>query len=338
MIVLLAAIACLAFVVCFGMVLLIRPLLVRHALARPNARSSHRIPTPQGGGIAVVVGVLVVTGLVCSAAVSTPPFGIDVGEWWLLAAAVSGLAVVGWIDDIRPLPVMPRLAAHFVAVGGILFALPADVRIVDALPVVVERGLLLVVGVYVVNIVNFMDGLDWMTVAEFVPVCVGVLVVAWLGDLPPLTTAVAAALGGALAGFAPFNRPVAKLFLGDVGSLPLGLLMFWMLFHVAAGGYWAAAILLPLYYLMDASVTLLRRIARREAIHQAHRSHVYQRATDLGWSVPAIVASVFAVNVGLVALAAWTVLVAAPTSQVIAVVLGLALVAGLLWRLSQEPV
>ena len=106
-----------------------------------------------------------------------------------------------------------------------------------------------------------------------------------LPDLPILVAAVVAlALCGALLGFAPFNKPVARLFLGDVGSLPIGLLVGWMLLQLAGTGALAAAILLPLYYLMDATITLLRRLARREKVWEAHRSHFYQKATDNGFS------------------------------------------------------
>jgi UDP-N-acetylmuramyl pentapeptide phosphotransferase/UDP-N-acetylglucosamine-1-phosphate transferase len=316
-----------------GLIVLLMPFFVRYAMARPNARSSHRIPTPQGGGIAVVAAtVVVVTGVV---AFLPMPSGVA-GSWWLVGAAVLLLGMVGWADDVRALPVLPRLFAQAFAVAIVMLALPDAVRVVPPVPFWLERALLLVAGVYLVNIVNFMDGLDWMTVAEFVPVCAGTILIAVFSDVSPLASMVAAALAGAVVGFAPFNRPVAKLFLGDVGSLPLGLLLFWLLLELATSGQLAAAILLPLYYLADATLTLMRRIARREPIHQAHRSHFYQCATDLGWSVPAIVGHVFAVNVGLVALAVWTAARPDVAGQVIAVLLGGGLVAGLLWRLSQR--
>jgi UDP-N-acetylmuramyl pentapeptide phosphotransferase/UDP-N-acetylglucosamine-1-phosphate transferase len=154
-----------------------------------------------------------------------------------------------------------------------------------------------------VNLTNFMDGIDWMTVVEVVPVTAGLAVLAMMGGLSSAAFVVALALLGATIGFAPFNRPVAKLFLGDVGSLPIGLLLFWLLVELAANGYGVAALLLPLYYLADATVTLLKRAARGENIIQAHRSHFYQLATERGWSVRDVIARVFAVNVLLVVLA-----------------------------------
>ena len=112
-----------------------------------------------------------------------------------------------------------------------------------------------------------------------------VVLLGWLGEVPASTTIVAAALCGAMLGFAPFNRPVAKIFLGDVGSLPIGLLLGWCLLQLAWHRHLAAALLLPLYYLTDATVTLFRRMCRREPFWAAHRSHFYQRATDNGFTV-----------------------------------------------------
>jgi UDP-N-acetylmuramyl pentapeptide phosphotransferase/UDP-N-acetylglucosamine-1-phosphate transferase len=175
-----------------------------------------------------------------------------------------------------------------------------------------------------------------MTVAEFVPVCAGVVLVSFFVDTSALVPLVAVALGGAIVGFAPFNRPVAKLFLGDVGSLPLGLMLFWLLAGLAGRGHLAAAILLPLYYLMDATITLARRLAKGEMIFQAHRSHFYQRATDLGFSVSEIVTHVFAVNIGLAALAVLSVALPSWPVQAGAVVIGVFMVAGLLLHWSRS--
>ena len=315
-----------------GLILLLKPALARYALARPNARSSHKIPTPQGGGIAVVAATL--AGVLAGAALASiaPDMLLAL---WPLAAAVVLLAAVGAGDDILHIPVGPRLILQFAAVGLVLAALPDDVRVIPQLPWWFERAALLIGGVYVVNLVNFMDGIDWMTVAEVVPVTAGLCGLFWLGALPLRDAVIAAALLGAVAGFAPFNRPVAKLFLGDVGSLPIGLLMFWLLLQLATRGHVAAALLLPLYYLADATVTLGRRLARGENVLQAHRSHFYQRATDLGFSVGQVVARVFAVNLVLAALAIVSVSDSSSWSPIIALGLGIAIVAALLTHLAR---
>ena len=281
-----------------GMIWAIRPWLLRYALARPNARSSHRVPTPQGAGVAVIAATLLVAGAIAAHA-TTPPLSIPPA----IFAASLFIAMVGFADDIKSIPVLPRLMLQAAAVGAILFTTSGDVRIVAACPLWIERGLLLIAGLWFVNLVNFMDGLDWMTVAEVVPITGAMILLGWFGDLPIAATVVAAALCGAMLGFAPFNRPVAKVFLGDVGSLPIGLLLGWCLLQLAYSQHFAATLLLPLYYLADATVTLLRRMIRREPFWVAHRSHFYQRATDSGFSVLRVVSEVFALNVGLALLA-----------------------------------
>ena len=127
-----------------------------------------------------------------------------------------------------------------------------------------------------------MDGLDWMTVSEVVPLSAGLALFGSMGALPNDATFVALAICGAMIGFAPFNRPVARLFLGDAGSLPIGLILAWLLILLAGSGHYLAALLLPLYYVADATITLLRRLADGERILDAHRSHFYQRAVDNG--------------------------------------------------------
>ena len=284
----------------------IRPLLLRYALARPNARSSHRVPTPQGAGVAVIGATLLAA---CAVMICT-----DTGELKTsvtVFAATLFIAIVGIADDIKSIEVMPRLLLQAIAVAAIIFTATGDLRIVPACPLWLERAVLVLAGLWFVNVVNFMDGLDWMTVAEIVPVTSAMMMLGALGELPASTTLVAAALCGAMLGFAPFNRPVAKVFLGDVGSLPIGLLLGWCLLQLAWHQQFAAALLLPLYYLLDATVTLLRRIVRGEPFWAAHRSHFYQRATDNGFTVWRVIGEVFALNVALAALAIGS--VAAPS-------------------------
>jgi UDP-N-acetylmuramyl pentapeptide phosphotransferase/UDP-N-acetylglucosamine-1-phosphate transferase len=309
----------------------IRPLLLRHALARPNARSSHRVPTPQGAGIAVVAATLLAAAAIIACA----------GETELkLPAEVFGatlfLAIVGLIDDIKSIPVLPRLTLQAIAVGLVVFSGPGDLRIVPACPVWIERGLVLLAGLWFVNLVNFMDGLDWMTVAEVVPVTGAIVVLGALGEVPESTTIVAAALCGAMLGFAPFNRPVAKIFLGDVGSLPIGLLLGWCLLQLAYHQHLAAALLLPLYYLADATVTLSRRLFRREPFWAAHRSHFYQRATDNGFTVWRVVGEVFALNIFLAALALGSIMTASIAVRTAMLATGGIATAFLMYRFSRQ--
>jgi UDP-N-acetylmuramyl pentapeptide phosphotransferase/UDP-N-acetylglucosamine-1-phosphate transferase len=310
-----------------GLIILMRPLFLRYALARPNARSSHKAPTPQGGGVAVVIGSFIALAAV---ALFGGADSVRFAELVPLGAAVVLLMAVGVADDIFSLAALPRLALQAVAVIAMVATLPAELRALPTAPLVVERGIEVVAVLWFVNLVNFMDGIDWITVAEVVPITAGVFVLALLGAVPQAPALIALALLGAMLGFAPFNRPVAKLFLGDGGSLPIGLVLAWLLLQLAGNGHLAAALLLPLYYVADATITLLRRLARGEPITQAHRSHFYQVATTRGFSVMDVVRRVFTANAVLAWLAVVTVLFDSTVFDVIALLLGAAEVALLL--------
>jgi UDP-N-acetylmuramyl pentapeptide phosphotransferase/UDP-N-acetylglucosamine-1-phosphate transferase len=322
-----------AALVSAALIVVLRSLLERYALARPNARSSHKVPTPQGGGVAVVAATIAVSlGILFSASAEA-----GMAPLAILFSAVILIAIVGVVADIHPDYVVPRFLLQALAVAAVIFTLPHELRVVPFLPWWLERGLLLLGGLWFVNLVNFMDGLDWMTAAEVVPVTAALAAIGLLGILPQWAIVVSLSLCGAMIGFAYFNRPVARLFLGDVGSLPIGLMLGWLLVLVAGSGGRAAAILLPLYYLADSTITLLRRIMNGEKVWQAHRSHFYQRATDRGFSVLAIVTRVFAVNLLLAALALATVLRPSRELDIAALIAGAVLVAWLLAGFTRGP-
>jgi UDP-N-acetylmuramyl pentapeptide phosphotransferase/UDP-N-acetylglucosamine-1-phosphate transferase len=314
-------------------ILLLRPWMQRYALARPNARSSHSVPTPQGGGIAVIAGIVVAIGL---AAYYGPIAQVEPLRLTVVLGAAVLLAVIGAFDDIIVLEIVPRLICQALAVAAVVFILPDDLRVVSLFPWWLERCLFFVGGIWFVNLVNFMDGLDWMTVAEVVPLTAGLVVFGFMGALPLSGTIVAVALFGAVVGFAPFNRPTARLFLGDVGSLPIGLLLGWLLLLLAGRGSLTAALLLPLYYLADTAITLVRRFFNGERILQAHRSHFYQRARDNGLTPHQIVARVFGTNIILVGLAAATLMGVSLALHIVALAAGSVLVVALLWNFNRK--
>lgn len=331
-----AAILAAAMAMTMALIVWLRPWLARYAMARPNARSSHRTPTPQGGGIAVIAATLCVTIAAMLVLEHVPsPFG---SSFFPVLAAGIAIAIVGVVDDIRTVTIAPRLAGQTLAVAMVLWSLPSDFAVAPFLPWWLERVLLLVTGVWFVNLVNFMDGLDWMTVAEIVPIAGGLVLISAFGALPLHATILALALLGAMLGFAPFNKPVARLFLGDVGSLPIGLLVGYLLVLLAGNGHIAAALLLPLYYLADATITLLRRLGNGEKIWEAHRGHFYQRATDLGFTVPQIIRRVFVVNVVLVTLALFSVWHGGWAVQILVLAAGAGLVGWLLVSFTRKPV
>ena len=314
------------------LIVVFHPLLRRYALARPNARSSHTEPTPQGAGAPVII-VTIIASLMAASCV-----GMSLGMLVVVLGAAAALAIVGAIDDIKVLEAAPRLIVQLAAATTVITSLPDELRVLDPLPLIFERAVLVLAIVWFVNLVNFMDGIDWITVAELIPILGSLAVLATLGEVPPIVAIVALSLGGATLGFAPFNRPVARLFLGDVGSLPIGLVVGWLLILTAGHGHLITAILLPLYYLADATLTLVRRFARREKVWQAHRSHYYQRATARGFTVLHVVARVFAVNLGLAVCGIVAAVCGTRLVEVLCLVVGCVLVAWLLRAFSRGRV
>src|SRR5262245_38879187 len=313
----------------FVLLLWLKPMLEQYALAKPDVRSSHKTPTPQGGGIAVIAATVAVFAAI---AIFFPSL---IKESWRLAVvfvSVIGLAVVGISDDIRPIAVLPRLLLQAVAVATLVASLPADLRLIEVLPWWLERAFIFVAVLWFVNLVNFMDGIDWMTVVEVVPLLAGLSLFGLMGTLPWDATVVALALCGAMIGFAPFNQPVARLFLGDVGSLPIGLLLGWLLILLAGSGHLAAALILPLYYLADATITLLCRLMSRKPVLQAHRSHFYQQAIGGKFSVYQVVGRVFALNIILIGLATATVMTKSITLHIMMLAASSTIVGILLWN------
>ena len=282
----------------FMLTLAVRPWLGRIATVHPNARSSHRVPTPQGAGIAVVVAGLF-TAVAAFALSEGVPTGMAAHVLAVAAGAIT-LSVLGLLDDIRGLPIVWRLAVQGIAVAAILVTLPSEIRILPVgTPLAIERIALFFGGVWFINLYNFMDGIDLMSVIETVAIGLGVLILVLLGLAPAWLGWAAAALVGSVLGFSYWNIPPARLFLGDAGSLSLGLVAGALILHVAASSAVAAAIIIPLYYISDATVTVAQRLIRGEKFWVAHRDHFYQRAVRNGAPVSRVIREVAAANQGL---------------------------------------
>lgn len=246
----------------------------------PNERSSHTIPTPRGGGLAVtpvVVGGWGLAGLVS-------PVPVPVVLWAVLAAGTA-LSVVSWLDDRLNLPRRLRLGLHVAAAALGTLLLPETTLVFQGwLPLWADRAVTLIGWVWFINLYNFMDGIDGITGVETASIGTGLLAVSLL--LPAAATLPYGLFGmtaaGAALGFLVFNWHPAKLFLGDVGSVPLGYLLGFALILLAGDGAFAAALILPAYYLLDATFTLLKRLVQGKPVGQAHREHFYQQAAHTG--------------------------------------------------------
>ena len=310
-----------------ALITLLKPALRRYALARPNARSSHSEPTPQGAGAAIIampIAVLVMLAVSNGATVLIWPLQV--------AVALIVLAVIGALDDIWSMPVAVRLIGQIAAAGVIVHALPDVTPIIPVLPYWVETAGLVIGLVWFINLTNFMDGIDGITIVEMICIATGIVLIAAITGSENAMSVVPIAVGliGALLGFVPFNRHIASVFMGDVGSLPIGALVGWMLIVVASDGSIAAAFLLPMYYLADATLTLLRRLRRGERLYEAHRSHSYQLAVERGFRVPEVTNRIFGLNIALILLALLSVELQSPIVDVVALSTGAILTAALL--------
>jgi UDP-N-acetylmuramyl pentapeptide phosphotransferase/UDP-N-acetylglucosamine-1-phosphate transferase len=247
----------------------------------PNERSSHSMPTPRGGGLAVVPVVL----LAWLGAAALPASNMVAQNISMAVVGAAVLVAVSWLDDLKGLPPLVRLAAHFFAVGLALYVSPLDGLVFQGLlPAWLDQVLIAVLWVGFANIFNFMDGIDGISGAGSLGIGLGVAALVSVADGPSVIVILGAAIAGASLGFLKWNWAPAKIFLGDVGSVPLGFLLGWLLLWLAASGNWAAAIIIPLYYLADSGITLARRAIAGQRIWEAHKEHYYQRAVVKGRS------------------------------------------------------
>jgi UDP-N-acetylmuramyl pentapeptide phosphotransferase/UDP-N-acetylglucosamine-1-phosphate transferase len=270
----------------------------RAILDHPSPRGSHDRPTPRGGGLGLLAGLAVGWG---GSLVLLP--GADPIQSGAVLAGIVGLAALSFVDDLRGLPVALRLAAQAVAVGGVLAALPDDALVFQGwLPTAADRLLTGLAWLWFVNLFNFMDGIDGISGVEAASIGAGGALVAWLvGSFAAVglgLTAAAAALG-----FLVWNWHPARVFLGDVGSIPLGFALGWLMIGAALDGAWAVAVILPAYYWTDATLTLLLRLGRGEAVWRPHRGHFYQHAVQHGMSHADVARQLLSANLALIALA-----------------------------------
>ena len=308
--------------------LVLAELLRRGIFDLPNERSSHVRPTPKGGGIALVTVCLV--GWLY---VGPGPEGAIVHYTLIVLALV--LAFLSWVDDLGELSVVVRLAVQMAAIALMLaIGFPAG-----NLSFWIGLGAMVVIGlgwVWFVNLYNFMDGIDGITGIETLAIGGGVAILAINGMADTGLGLKAVVVAASALGFLVWNWHPARIFLGDVGSVPLGFLCGWMLLSLVQSGAWAAAIILPLYYFADSGLTLVRRGLRGAPVWRAHREHAYQRAL-LGNSGHDRIASAIALaNVGLIALA-----VLSSNYPLSALVASFCIVGGLLLhfeRLAARPV
>lgn len=273
----------------------------RYAISRslidvPNARSSHSVPTPRGGGIAIVLMFLMFL----------PVFGVmGEAEWpliWSVLGAGAGVATLGFLDDHGHIAARWRLLGHFLCAAWALFWL-GGLPPIEYWGGVIDLHLFGVIVaafylVWLLNLYNFMDGIDGLASVEAICTCVGVSIIYWLTGYAGLIGA-PLLLAMAVAGFLMWNFPPARIFMGDAGSGFLGVMMGVLSLYAA----WKSSIFLWVWlvllgvFVVDATFTLFSRILQGRRVYEAHRSHAYQHAARKVDSHLSVTGAVTAINI-----------------------------------------
>ena len=272
----------------------------KYALARnlidvPNIRSSHSAPTPRGGGVAIVLSFLAALPIIAAN---------DLLPWhamWSMLGVGTGVAVLGFLDDHGHIAARWRLLGHFIASVWALYWLGGMPEItmfnVEINLAWLGHVLAVLYLVWMLNLYNFMDGIDGIASVEAICVCLGACLLYWLGGFGSLIVA-PLLLALAVAGFLYWNCPPARIFMGDAGSGFLGIILGMLSLQaawVSSNLLWVWLILLGVF-IVDATVTLLRRLLRGDKVYEAHRSHAYQFASrQFGRHLPVTLA-VMAIN------------------------------------------
>lgn len=303
-----------------GTGLIRRYLLHKSILDHPNERSSHVTPTPRGGGVAVTVVIVLALG---SHELLNPALTLPVLPFILLMAL---LAVLSWLDDLWDLSALVRLLAQVVVAGiGIYILRGNEPFFAGFLPGLLDPMAAALLWVWFINLFNFMDGIDGITGVESISIGAGLVAISLTTGSMADVIMPGLAVMATMAGFLIWNWHPAKIFLGDVGSVPLGFLLGGLVLFLCQQGHPVPALILTCYYLADATLTLTKRGLRGEKIWQAHKEHFYQQATQKGLS-HAKVSTMIALTNGLLIVLA----VFALTMPVFALAAAIVVTAGLL--------
>ena len=276
-----------AAIAAFGVACLVAHVLAKPSarwriLDHPNERSLHSTPVPRTGGLAIWAGG------VAGTAIAVVVLGTRVDLIWIGGAALL-VGMVSFVDDRFALPVSARLTTHLAAAALLLVGgLRLDSIGLPGMEILLPQAIAWPLGIlfitWMTNLYNFMDGMDGLAGGM---TCIGFGTLALLGGLTDhlLFASLSLIVAAAAAGFLVFNFPLARIFMGDTGSSTIGFL-------AAAFILWAARVeMFPLWvgilifspFIVDASVTLVRRLIRRDKIWLAHKTHYYQRLVQAGW-------------------------------------------------------
>ena len=221
----------------------------------------------------------------------------------VITSMTALMAIISWFDDVSNLSVRSRLSAQFMAITISMLLLPTNFMLLEFLTHPLGMIVIGIGWLWFINVFNFMDGIDGITGVETISICAGIALTLGFQGSGSHVSCLAVIVAASAIGFLAWNWHPAKLFLGDVGSIPLGFLLGWLLISLALEGQWAAALILPSYYLVDATLTLISRAVRLEPVWKAHRQHFYQQAVAGQLSHSQAARAIAIVNIWLIACA-----------------------------------
>lgn len=270
----------------------------------PNERSSHIIPTARGGGLALV-SVLIASCIIISASTDLKVISMEILFGGLI------LAIVSFADDLKSLPIFIRLIAQIGAVILGVSSMPTEHQVFQGLlPPFWDAFGTGLIWLWFINLYNFMDGIDGIATVETLSISLGLTLLGLSVNSLSNLAITGAVIAGSSIGFLFWNWHPAKIFMGDVGSISIGFFVGFLLLWLAGQGHWVAAVILPLYFLLDSGLTLCRRLLRRDIIWHPHRTHFYQTGVTNGLGHDKVCFALLLLNIVLVGTALYATLTA----------------------------
>lgn len=295
--------------------LTIKVLSKKKILDVPTSRSNHKSATLRGGGIAIA-------STICIAYILYYIYTRDTNLLYVFFGLLI-ISTVSFIDDIKNLSIKIRILFQGIAILMLLG--PIDCF-----------NLLCFIIIFLsffafINFYNFMDGIDGLDTSEAIHISLSIFILSFIApNIPTEIRVISLTTCAACLGFIKFNWHPAKIFLGDVGSISLGFICAWMLFNLFSQGFWAAALIIPMVFLADSGITLLKRIIAGKKIWQAHSEHFYQQAVRNGQSHDKVTKKIIYCNLALFVLS-----ITSLTYPIISFGAAVLLVVGLLYNLQK---
>ena len=281
-----------------GTFFLIKWLNKKNIMDIPDERTNHTIPTPRGGGLAVISTIIIFL---------TVASFYHEGLFSKIMPIMFGtiiLSTLSWIDDKKGLSPLIRFSTQIITISIItLVYLDNKLFINDYIPYYAMVIFIILLWTWFLNLFNFMDGINGITSVETISICVGIIAIVSLANLDKQYAFISALCASSILGFLFWNWGNAKIFLGDVGSISMGFILGWLMLELASKGYWSPMIILSLYYLFDSTYTITKRLLKKEKIWLPHSQHFYQKAVRSGKSHANVTTAILINNIALIILA-----------------------------------